>query len=335
MKKYKVVLTNNLRLAGVEKMRQIFDLKTRESGTPEETWEAWLAEADAVCSGGRIKIDGSLLDKAPNVKVVSQIAVGYDNIDVAACSQRGVLVGNTPGVVTDATADIAFGLILCSARYLHKAWEYVKSGEWGRRKPFVMGTDLKGKLLGIIGLGNVGLAVAQRAKASGMAVAYHNRKPAAQATEIGAEYLSFDELLGKADFVLLSLPLNEKTRKFFGDRQFAQMKPTARFINIGRGGLVDTDALCRALRDKKIAYAALDVTDPEPLPAGHPLLAFDNVAIFPHIGGHARETRDAMSLMALDNLLCALEGRKMPSCVNSELERRLSATSPGKRPDSR
>jgi glyoxylate reductase len=323
VKKYKVVLTNNFHLSGVEKMRQMFDLKIREADTPKETWLAWLAEANAICSGGRTKIDGELLDKAPNVKVVSQIAAGYDNIDVAACSQRGVLVGNTPGVVTDATADIAFGLILCSARYLHKAWEHVKSGEWGRKKPFAMGMDLKGKLLGIIGLGNVGLAVAQRARASGMSIAYYNRKPSAAASEIGAQYLPLAELLGKADFVLLSLPLNEKTRKFFGDRQFAQMKPTARFINIGRGGLVDTDALCRALNDQRIAYAAFDVTDPEPLPGDHPLLAFDNVAIFPHIGGQARETRDAMSLMALENLICALEGRKMPSCVNGELERRL------------
>ena len=320
MKKHKILLTNNLRLAGIEKMRQIFDVKTKERDTPVKTWEAWLAEAEAICSTGRMKIDKELLDKAPRLKVVSQIAAGYDNIDVDACTQRGVLVGNTPGVVTDATADVAFGLILCSARYLHKAWEHVKSGEWGRRKPFVMGTDLKGKLLGIVGMGNVGLAVARRAMASGMNIAYHNRKPSAAATETGAQYLPLDELLSKADFVLLSLPLNEKTRKMFGYKQFSQMKPTARFINIGRGALADTDALCRALQEKKIAYAAVDVTDPEPLPGDHPLLAFDNVVIFAHIGGQTQETRDAMSLLALDNLSAALAGRKMPSGVNREVE---------------
>jgi glyoxylate reductase len=150
---------------------------------------------------------------------------------------------------------------------------------------------------------------------------------------VGAQYLPLDELLAKADFVLLSLPLNEKTRKIFGDRQFAKMKSTARFINIGRGALVDTDALCRALREGKIAYAALDVTDPEPLPGDHPLLSFDNVVIFPHIGGYAQETRNAMSLMALDNLAAALEGKKMPSCVNGELESRLNADTFGGKPE--
>ena len=316
MAKFNVVVTNKVNLVGIEKMKELFNVHERTRDTDEATWEKWLSEADAIYSPSGMKINEELLSKAPNVKVVSQVAVGYDNIDVAACSKRGIFVGNTPGVVTDATADMAYGLILCSARYLHKAWLHVKSGEWGNRKPFVMGTDLKGKLLGIIGLGSVGFAVAQRAKASGMKIAYHNRKPALKAAEVEAEYMGFDELLGKADFVILTLPLNNDTKKMFGKDEFAKMKPDARFINAARGPLVDTDALYEALLDKKIAYAALDVTDPEPIPGDHPLLSLDNLVIFPHIGGYTKETRDAMSIMALENMAAALEGREMPSCVN-------------------
>jgi glyoxylate reductase len=320
VKDYKVFVTNRASLAGALKLPELFTAFVREKTTPAEEWQSWLAEADAIYSLGGMKIDAALLALAPKVKVISQVSAGYDNIDAAACSARGIKIGHTPGVGSDATADMAFGLILCSARYLHKAWLHVKSGEWGQKKRFVLGVDLKGKLLGIVGLGSVGLATAKRAKASGMKIAYHSRRPAAGAAEVSARYMSLDELLASADFVLLTLPLTKETRGLFGDAQFAKMKPSARFINAGRGALVDTDALCRALRDKKIAYAAMDVTDPEPLPGDHPLLSFDNVAVFPHIGGSTRETRDAMSLLALDNIIAGLEGRKMPFCVNRETE---------------
>lgn len=319
MPKHTVVVTNKVNLAGVEKMKEEFTVYERTRDTDTQTWEKWLGEADAIYSPSGMKIDGTLLDKAPKVKVVSQVAVGYDNIDVEACSKRGILVGNTPGVVTDATADMAFGLLLCSARYLHKAWLHVKNGEWGNRRPFMMGTDLKGKLLGIVGLGSVGFALSQRAKASGMKIAYHNRKESPKVGEIGAQYMQMDELLMQADFVALTLPLNSATRKMFGKEEFAKMKPSARFINAARGALVDTDALYEALSTGKIAYAALDVTDPEPLPGDHPLLGLENVVIFPHIGGYTKETRDAMSVMALENMVAALEGRQMPSCVNCDV----------------
>lgn len=321
MAKYTVVVTNKVQLEAIGKMKENCTVYERTRETDEKTWENWLAKADAIYSPSGMKIDEAILNKAPNVKVVSQVAVGYDNIDVAACSKRGVLVGNTPGVVTDATADMAMGLMLCSARYLHKAWEHVKNGEWGRKRPFTMGTDLKGKLLGIVGMGSVGLAVAKRAKASNMKIAYHNRKPSAEAAKLGAEYLSFEDLLRTSDFVMLNLPLNKDTRKMFGNKEFSLMKPSARFINAARGPIVDTDALYKALKDGQIAYAALDVTDPEPLPGDHPLLELDNLVVFPHIGGYTKETRDAMSMMALDNMLAALEGRPMPSCVNCEIEK--------------
>jgi glyoxylate reductase len=320
-KEYTVLLTADLKLAGIDKMRQLFKLKVREKDTPPAVWDAWLAEADAICSTGGLPIDEALLAKAPRLKVVSKIAAGYDNIDVPACTRRGIRVGNVPDLATEATADVAYGLILMSARYLHKAYLHVTSGEWGRRRPFSLGIDLKDKLLGVVGLGKIGLATAKRALASGMRVAYYNRRPAGGAAAVDAAYLPLDELLASADFILLALPLNSESGKIIGAAQLARMKPTARLINIGRGGLVDTDALCQALAEKKIAYAALDVTDPEPLPGDHPLLKLDNVFISPHIGAMTRETRDAMSLFALDNILAALNGRKMPACVNGELEK--------------
>ena len=317
MAKFNVIITKKVNFAAIKKMKELFNVREKTRDIDEATWESWLAEADAIYSFSNMKIDEKLLNKAPNLKVVSQVAVGYDNIDVAACSKRGIFVGNTPDVVTDATADMAFGLILCSARLLHKAWEHVKNGEWGKHNPFVtMGTDLKNKLLGIVGMGNIGLAIAKRAQASGMNIAYYNRKISPQAAEIGAKYLALEDLLKTADFILLMLPLTDQTKKLFGDKEFSLMKPTARFINAARGGIVDTDALCRALQEGKIAYAALDVTDPEPIPGDHPLLKQENIVIFPHIGSYTKETRDAMSMVAMENMVAVFEGRKMISCVN-------------------
>ncbi len=316
MKKFKVVVTNKVNLAAIDKMKDLFELNIRQKDTDEAVFSSWLKEADAIYSPSMMKIDAALLDKAPNLKVVSQVSVGYDNIDVDYCTKRGIKVGNTPGVVTDAAADAAYGLILCSSRYLHSAWLHVKNGAWGERKPFVMGHDLKDKVLGIVGMGAVGFAVAKRALASKMKIVYYNRKPSSLADSVCAKYLPFDQLLQTADFVLATVPLTGQTEKMFGYEQFCKMKDTARFINIARGKVVDTEGLYKALIDKKIAYAAFDVTDPEPLPGSSKLLELDNVVVFPHIGGYTIETRDAMSLMALDNLIAGLQGDKMPSCVN-------------------
>ncbi len=316
MKRYTLAMTGRARPVVQARIEKAFEFKTKNKDTTPEEWADILKNADALYSLGNVKIDAALLDKAPNLKVVAQVSVGYDNIDIAACTARGIKVGNTPGAVTEATADIAYGLILCSARYLPAAWLHVKSGEWGRHRTFGMGVDLYGKTLGILGLGAIGMAVARRALASGMKIVYHNRRPAVSAGEVGAVYLSQEELLKEADFILVMLPLSAETKKMISRKEFALMKPTARLINAARGAIVDTDALYEALKEKRIAYAAMDVTDPEPLPADHPLLTLDNILVLPHIGTLTEETRDSMSMMTLDNIIAALEGHPMPACVN-------------------
>ena len=317
-----VVASGKVRSAAVEKLQALTDFRMCPSGgkPPEDVWTAWLQEADALFVTGNIRVDEALLNQAPKLKVIVQAAVGYDNIDIEACSRRGVLVGNTPGVLVDATADVAFGLILCSARLLHTGWEHVKSGAWGQRKGMGFGVDLANKTLGIVGLGRIGAAVAARAQASRMNVIYHNRTRRTDEAQLGVSYASFDELLTRADFVLAMLPLSKDTEGMFDRTAFAKMKPTARFINVARGKIVKTDDLYAALKENKIAYAALDVTDPEPLPGDHPLLTLDNILITPHIGSSTVETRDAMALLSADNVMAALEGRKMPACVNPEVE---------------
>ena len=319
-----VVASGKVRPAAVEKLQALTDFRMCPSGgkPPEGLWTAWLQEADALFVTGNIRVDEALLDQAPKLRVVVQPAVGYDNIDIEACSRRGVLVGNTPGVLVDATADLAFGLILCSARMLHTGWEHVKSGAWGEHRGMGFGVDLAHKTLGIVGLGRIGAAVAARAQASRMNVIYHNRTRRADEAALRVTYAPFDTLLAQSDFVLAMLPLNKETEGMFDRAAFAKMKPTARFINVARGKIVNTNDLYEALKENRLAYAALDVTDPEPLPGNHPLLTLHNIIITPHIGSSTVETRDAMALLSADNLLAALEGRKMPACVNPEVEER-------------
>jgi glyoxylate reductase len=204
------------------------------------------------------------LAKAPHLKVVGQASAGYDNIDLAACKARHVRVGNTPKVLVNAVADMAYGLIFDTARMLAKGDRHVRSGAWGEKKGLGFGVDLYGKTLGIVGMGSIGSAVVKRAQASGMQVIYHNRHERKDAA--GAKYVSFDELLQTADFILVCVDLNASTEKMFNDAAFAKMKQGARFVNISRGKVVDTDALVKAVECGKLAAVALDVTDPEPLP---------------------------------------------------------------------
>ena len=315
-----VIASGKVRPVAATRLQEVADFRMHTGGgqPPEETWSAWLQEADALFATGNIRVDEALLAKAPKLKVVVQASVGYDNIDIDACTRRGIPVGNTPGVLVDATADLAFGLILCSARLLHVGWAHVKNGAWGQRKSMGFGVDLANKTLGIVGLGRIGAAVAARAQASRMKVIYHNRTPRLDDAALGVTYASFDELLATSDFVLAMLPLSPATTGLFDRHAFAKMKPTARFINVARGKIADTEALYEALRTKQIAYAALDVTDPEPLPGDHPLLTLDNIMITPHIGSATVETRDAMAMLTVDNLLAGLAGNAMPACVNPE-----------------
>jgi len=264
------------------------------------------------------KIDEELLEAAgPQLKVVSQMAVGYDNIDVPACTRRGIPVGHTPGVLTEATADLTMALLLATARQLVPAAEAVKAGKWQTWEPMgYTGPDLYGSTVGLIGLGRIGLAVAQRLQGFNVRLLYHNRTPTAEAGKFGAEYVELDTLLAESDFVSLHCPLTPDTRHLINGQRLRQMKPTATLINTARGDVVDQDALVEALRKGTIAYAGLDVTTPEPLPANSPLLKLPNATVLPHIGSASIAARQKMATMAAENLLAGLSSQPLPHCVN-------------------
>lgn len=318
LKKMKVVASGRMRQAAFDLLDAETTLYAWQKGgrMPQETFDELLAQAEGLYSAGNIKVDDRLLVKAPKLKVIAQASVGYDNIDIEACKARGVRVGNTPGVLVDAVADLAYGLLLDSARMIVRGHEHVKSGAWGEHKGLGFGVDLAGKTLGIVGLGAIGSAVVPRAKASKMNIIYSNNHRRPDEGELGIEYAEFDTLLSSADFIMVLVPLTDKTRGLFGAAEFAKMKPSVRFINTSRGKVVDTMALYEALRDGKIAAAALDVVDPEPLPIDHPLLCLSNVTITPHIGTSTVETRDAMALLTAKNILAALADETMPAEVS-------------------
>jgi glyoxylate reductase len=264
------------------------------------------------------RVDAELLDASPDLKCVANLAVGYDNIDVAACTERGVLVCNTPGVLTETTAELTMALLLSYTRRTVEGDAVVRDGRWTVWHPsFMLGLDLHGATLGIVGLGAIGLAVAQRARAFDMRVVYtsRSRKPDAE-RDLGVEYLSLDDLLRQSDFVSLTVALTDETRKLIGARELSLMKPSAVLINTARGGVVDQAALVDALHSKTIAGAALDVFEVEPIPTDDPLLALDNVIVVPHLGSATVGTRKAMSDLAIDNLLAYFRGERPQACVN-------------------
>jgi len=318
MNKYKVVMTGGLLSPALERVQEVCAVKQwdKKHSIPRETLFEWLQDAEGLVVTGDIQVDEELLQHAPNLKVIVRAAVGYDNVDIKACTRHGILFGNTPGVLVDATADLAFSLLLCSARRIHEGWDFVRTGAWRPGYDMPYGIDLAGKTLGIVGMGQIGAAVAKRARAFGMDVIYYNRHRRLDEDKIGATYEPFDVVLDKADCIIVLTPLTTETRGLFGREQFLKMKSTAYFINVSRGPVVDTDALLEALQTGEIAYAALDVTDPEPLPADHPLLKLTNILITPHIGSATTETRTAMAQLAADNLLAGLTDKPMPACVN-------------------
>ena len=318
-KKYLVLASGKVRQAAIEKFKEYDDIEFVgwQSGgrMPEEMFSEYLAQADAVYSTGGIRgrLDAEFIKKAPRLKVLAQASVGYDNIDVAAFKAAGIPVGNTPGVLVDAVADLAYALILDSARSLVRASQHVRSGAWGERKALGLGRDLAGRTLGIVGLGDIGSAIAARAQASKMRVIYHNRRRRADEAELGVRYASMDELLAQADVVLAAVTLNPSTKGLFNAAAFAGMKQGAAFINISRGKVADTDALYEALASGHLSYAGLDVTDPEPLPGSHKLLTLPNVTVTPHMASATAETRDAMAVLTAENIIAGLHGLPLPA----------------------
>lgn len=320
LKQYTVIASGKMRDVAFEKLDAAVNLLGWQKGgrVPAEQFDEWLAKADALFSTGNIKINEELLAKAPNLKVIAQASVGYDNIDIAACNARNIPVGNTPGVLVDAVADLAYALILDSARKIVLAYDHVKSGKWGENKPFGLTTDLANKTLGVVGMGDIGSAIAERAKASKMKIVYHNRNRRADDEALGATYVTFDELLAQADFIVIAVTLNPTTKGMFNKEAFAKMKDGARIVNISRGAVIDTEAMYEALLNGKLAHAAMDVTDPEPLPGDHKLLSLPNVTVTPHMASATTETRDAMALLTVDNILAGLEGKPMPAQVKAK-----------------
>jgi glyoxylate reductase len=286
---------------------------------PSDVLYQWVEDAEGIFCSGKVRVDERLLLHAEKVRVITQASVGYDNIDVDACTRRGIPFGNTPHVLVEATADLTFGILLSAARRIHEGWLQVRAGEWKNNFAIPFGNDLYGKVLGITGMGSIGAAVAKRAQTSGMQVIYHNRNRRKDDELLGTAYVSFNELLERSDFIVVLVPLSEQTKGLIGARELSRMKPTAYFINVARGGIVDSDALYRALKNRQIAYAALDVTNPEPLPASHPLLELDNILITPHIGSATHETRDKMARLAVDNLLAGLVHKPLQTCVNQSV----------------
>lgn len=316
-KQFTVVATGKMRQVAFEKLSQEVNLLDWQQGgrMPKEVLEERLTQADAIFSAGNNRIDAAFLEKAPKVKVIAQAAVGYDNVDIKAVAAKGIRFGNTPGVLVEAVADTAYALLLDCARHITQAFEHVKSGQWGQKKPFRMGSDLANKTLGIVGLGDIGSAIARRAQASCMKVIYHNRHRRADEAALGVTYAEFEELLAKSDFIVISCTLNPSTKGLFNKEAFAKMKEGAALVNISRGMVVDSEALYEALKSGKLSHAGLDVTDPEPLPGDHPLLTLPNITVTPHMASATHETRDAMALLTVDNILAGLAGQEMPAEV--------------------
>jgi glyoxylate reductase len=262
------------------------------------------------------RVDGGLLDACPPIRAVANMAVGYDNIDVLAATERGVLVTNTPGVVTETTADMAFSLLLAAARRLPEGESAIRQGEWGQWHPgWLLGHEVSGGVLGIIGQGRIGAAVARRGLGFGMRVIYYGRR---DVPDFPGERVSLEELYATADFISVHVPLSEETTLMFDASAFAQMQRHAIFVNTARGGVVDQEALRAALEAGEIAGAGLDVTSPEPLPADDPLLSAPHIVIAPHLGTATRKTRERMAALAVEGLLAAMAGERPEHLVNPE-----------------
>jgi glyoxylate reductase len=301
----RVAVTRRLPFPALERLAAAHEVVTWPGELPPAPAQLreLAAGADGLLCLLTDRVDAELLDAIPSLRAVAVYAVGTDNVDAAAAAQRGVAVGNTPGVLTEATADLAFALILAAARRLPEAERAVRDGGWRTWEPASwLGLELHGATLGVVGAGRIGRAVARRAAAFGMEVLTHRPTP-------------LDELLQRSDVVSLHVPLTDATRGLIDAAALARMQPAAILVNTARGGVVDQDALAAALHAGTIGAAALDVTDPEPLPAGHPLLDAPNLIVVPHVGSATGATRARMADMAVDNLLAALAGDPMPHAV--------------------
>jgi lactate dehydrogenase-like 2-hydroxyacid dehydrogenase len=322
--KPKVYVTRKVPEEGIAMVQQECEVEVWEGElpVPRDVLLEKVRDIDGLYCLLTERVDQELLDAAPRLRVVSNMAVGYDNIDVAACTAHGIPVGNTPGVLTETTADLAFALLLSAARRIVEGADYVRARRWKTWGPMLlMGPDIYGATLGIVGLGRIGQAMARRASGFDMRILYHDIHPIPDAeAALGATYVDLDTLLAESDFVTLHVNLTEATYHLIGREELRKMKPTAVLVNASRGGVVDPEDLYQALQDGEIGYAALDVTEPEPIPEDHALLSLPNCIVVPHIGSASVATRTKMATMAAENLLAGLRGEPLPHCVNPDLQ---------------
>jgi len=318
----KVFVTRRIPESGLLKLRETCEVSIWDSDEviPRDALLGGVAGADALLCLLTDRIDRDLLAAAPRLRVIATMAVGYDNIDVAECTRRRIPVGNTPGVLTETTADLTWALILSSARRITEGAEYVRAGRWSTWGPILLlGADVHGATLGIIGMGRIGTAVARRARGFDMRILYSDSRRNEEAErDTGATLVELDTLLREADFVSIHATYNPSSHRMIDARALALMKPSAVLVNVARGPIVDPQALYDALANRRLFAAALDVTDPEPLPAGHPLLTLPNCLVVPHVGSASIATRGRMSMMAAENVLAGLRGAALPHGVNSE-----------------
>jgi len=324
MARQRVYVTRAVAREALDRIAQAADMEVwpGELPPPYDTVREKAAGADGLLTLLTDRIDADLMRAAPRLKVISNCAVGFDNIDVAEATRRGIVVGNTPGVLTETTADFAFALLVAAARRVTEANNYTRQGKWRTWGPMILlGQDIHHATLGIVGLGRIGSEVARRARGFSMEVLYYDvaRHTEAEEAALGVEYVTdLPLLLARSDFVSLHVPLTAGTQHLIGAEQFAAMKSTAVLINTSRGAVVDQHALYEALTSGRLFAAALDVTEVEPIPPDDPLLTLDNIIIAPHIASASFATRRNMALMAADNLLAGLRGELPPNCVNPE-----------------
>lgn len=321
MRKPYVFITRKISREALKGLNESFVVNMweyEEQPVPRDILLEEAAKADALLTMLSDKVDLELLDAARNLKVIANLAVGYDNIDVAAAIERGVTVCNTPDILTDTTADLAFALLMATARRIVEAAEIVKAGKWTGWSPLLLaGHDIHHKTIGIVGMGKIGETVAKRATGFDMEILYHNRSRNTEAEErLGARYTSFEELITTADFIVCLTPLTDETAGMFNKEAFQKMKQSAIFINVSRGAVVDEDALFEALVKGEIAGAGLDVFKQEPIGSDHPLLTLPNVVALPHIGSASAETRQGMIMLCIENIARVLYGGQPKTIVN-------------------
>ena len=327
MPRPKVYVTRIIPEPGLSILKEYCDIEVHESKEWPPSREELInkvKDKDGLLCLLTDKVDSEVMDAASNLKVISTYSVGFDHIDVEAATKRGIYVTHTPGVLTDAVAEFTICLLLAITRKILDADRTIRSGQWNKPwNPFFLtGPELKGKTLGIIGMGRIGRAVAEKIKGFGMKIIYYDvyRNERAE-KELGVEYKDLDTVLKESDFVSLHVPLTKETKHMIGERELKLMKTSAYLINTARGPVVDTDALVKALKERWIAGAALDVFEQEPLPPDHPLIKLENVVLAPHIASATIEARQRMAELAARNLIAVLKGEEPPALVNPEVKK--------------